>query len=374
MKLAIINPLRVGFSGGYLKHLQQIVPRLARDPRISALSLWSPDGINLPAIDGAETRRWRGGLTRAGLEQLRAGVRGSDVAFVPTARHLDLGAVPVTVMIRNMEPLTVPFGGNDLSECVRNLARRRVARLACARAARVIAVSEHVASFVRDRWRVPAERIGVVYHGVTPPVAAAGERPAALAAIAGQPFLFTAGSLRAARGIEDALDAMPRILRGRPDLRLVVAGQWDPGTTRYRRRIEALVRRHQLHHALVWAGQLTPPQMAWCFDEADAFVITTRAEACPNTALEALSHGCRVVSTSTAPMPEFLGDAALYYPPRDGASLAGRLMSLSAGGDGAALRRRARARAADFRWEVTADATIVELERASERRCVDITS
>src|SRR5262249_59993443 len=99
----------------------------------------------------------------------------------PTARFLDCGR-PCVVMVRNMEPLERPFGGNTLRAGLRNLARAWTARRACRRATRVIAVSRHVADFLTSRWGLPPSKVGVVYHGVDPAPATTG-RPSVLAGL-----------------------------------------------------------------------------------------------------------------------------------------------------------------------------------------------
>jgi glycosyltransferase involved in cell wall biosynthesis len=98
--------------------------------------------------------------------------------------------------------------------------------------------------------------------------------------------------------------------------------------------------------------------------------MTSRAEACPNIVLEALANGAIAVSTDHPPMPEFFGDAALYYRERNASHLAARLaqaLSLSFNARGH-LRDSARARAEQFTWEATARATVNELSRAIELR------
>jgi glycosyltransferase involved in cell wall biosynthesis len=106
--------------------------------------------------------------------------------------------------------------------------------------------------------------------------------------------------------------------------------------------------------------------MAWCFRHCEAFVMTSRAEACPNVALEAMSHGCRVVSTGQPPMPEFFGEAARYYRAGDAIDLARAVRALlgESPEDSRGRRETARTRAAGFRWPDTADRTIGELTRA----------
>jgi glycosyltransferase involved in cell wall biosynthesis len=97
--------------------------------------------------------------------------------------------------------------------------------------------------------------------------------------------------------------------------------------------------------------------------------MTSRVEACPNTLLEAMSHGCFCISTTSAPMPEFLGEAALYYSPGSGVALAGQLSQLStlSTGDIARFRDGARARAQEFTWERTAERTVSVLEEVATR-------
>jgi glycosyltransferase involved in cell wall biosynthesis len=107
--------------------------------------------------------------------------------------------------------------------------------------------------------------------------------------------------------------------------------------------------------------------MAWAFEQCAAFVVTSRAEACPNLALEAMSHGAAIVSTLQDPMPEFFGDAAAYYTPRDPGDLAARLVATLADRAGARARGQVgMARAGTFTWRQTADQTIAELQRAVE--------
>ena len=55
---------------------------------------------------------------------------GADVLFVPTARTVRCPGVPRVTMMRNMEPVTVPFTGNTVAESLRNMARAAARRAA----------------------------------------------------------------------------------------------------------------------------------------------------------------------------------------------------------------------------------------------------
>jgi len=321
MKIVLLTLTRGSVSGGFRKYLDCLVPLLRSEPGVECVEVFVPPQMVRPG-----SRTWPRGDDMRGFRELRRAVSSlePDVIFIPTARVLRAGRTPVVTMVRNMEPLEVPFGGNTLAEGLKNVARATAARLACRRADRVIAVSRHVHDFLVERWHIPEERIGTVYHGIDRP------RDAAAVPLTQERFLFTAGSIRPARGLEDVIEAMTELPE---DLHLVVAGATS---------------------------------MSWCFRNAAAFVMTSRAEACPNTVLEAMANGAVSVSTDHPPMPEFFGDTATYYSERDPGHLAVQLGHILEMTESARDERRhaARARVARFTWEATARATVAELQRA----------
>ena len=161
MRIAVVNLTSGGLSGGYRKYLARLMPLLASDPRVHALSVFVPEGAAAGIERGIDVRTWPKHAGRRFPSLVRDVVAGApDVVFVPTARHAEFGNIPVVTMVRNMEPLTVPFGGNTWAEGMKNVARAWEARRACRRAARVIAVSEHVRDFIVSRWQIDRDRVG----------------------------------------------------------------------------------------------------------------------------------------------------------------------------------------------------------------------
>ena len=188
--------------------------------------MFVPEGAAAGIERGIDVRTWPKHAGRRFPSLVRDVVAGApDVVFVPTARHAEFGNIPVVTMVRNMEPLTVPFGGNTWAEGMKNVARAWEARRACRRAARVIAVSEHVRDFIVSRWQIDRDRVGTVYHGVD------GPGPADAVPDTVRPrTLFTAGSIRPARGLEDVIRTLPLM---DPDVRLLIAGHADAGCAGY---------------------------------------------------------------------------------------------------------------------------------------------
>lgn len=367
MRLAVINISGGTFSGGYRKYLLKLIPRFLEKKEISALRIYVPEKTQMD-VDPSLIHYWKASRFQLDHPSIRKDLDRfkPDLIFVPSQRRFQYKDVPVVNMVRNMEPLLVPFGANPLGEKVMNILRAWEAKRSTVKADRTIAVSNHVKEFITNQWNIDSDKVGVVYHGVNPisDIEQEPERHEAIPKSA--PFLFTAGSLRPARGLEDLIMALPEIFNRNPNLQLVVAGKTDPGMQFYMEKITNLAKKLDVYEKIIWCGHLSPHQMAWCFQNCEVFVMTSRAEACPNTVLEALTHGTLSVSTDTDPMPEFFLDNAIYYHSGDSLTLANGVnrMSRKLDSEICNLRQSSKKRAAFFTWQRCADSTIRQLKIA----------
>jgi glycosyltransferase involved in cell wall biosynthesis len=364
-----VNLTAGGLSGGYRSYLRHLLPQLSTHPEVKALRvLVPPAGADTGTLSSGQVQAWPEGEQRDPGHWIRRNLQEfrPEVVFVPTARAFRFAKVPTVVMVRNMEPLLCPIRGNPVPEALRNLVRREVARRACRGADRIIAVSGFVRDFLVERWGLPRDRVGVVRHGVSQNVPAERLRPpAGIGGLEEERWLFTAGSLRPARGLEDLLGALPRLGGELRQVSLAIAGEPDPATRRFALGLRMRADRAGVGGRIRWLGRISAAEMGWCFRHAEAFVMTSRAEACPNTVLEAMAHGAISISTDQQPMPEFFGESALYYPAGDAARLAKQIEAVRAlsTGDRAGMRQAARDRARPFTWERAAAETIVELQQ-----------
>lgn len=370
MRLAIVNLTRSGMSGGYQKYLRELVPRLARHPEVSELDVFIHPRF-LSQISGQiqESRCRPCEDSLVGRQRLRRHLArvAPDRIFFPTLRGSVTNGIPSIYMIRNMEPLALPSGGNTHQETLKNLARKYAAKSACHRACRILAVSQFVKDFLVNTWHISPGKIGVVYHGSNDlltnfePV-----KPKTIPTDWEDGFFFTAGSIRPSRGLEDLLQAFWEIVASGRRLFLVIAGTADPSSYAYERRLKRLVEKLGIQEKVVWTGYLTPGEMLWCYSRASLFIMTSRVEACPNIALEAMSCGVGCIAADNQPLPEFFRDSALYYRPGDPHSLAEAItiFQTSSLQFQQMLQGRARARAADFTWDRTAEETVKQLQLA----------
>lgn len=359
----MLNLTAGGLSGGYKKYTQRLVPLLRAHPAVSELIVAMPPGYESLVGSEAEAWSWAPGEHWRNYPTLRSRVRAwkPDVILIPTARYLDCGA-PVVSMVRNMEPMLPP----TLQEGVKPWAKNRIgaymARRASQESTRVIAVSEFVRNYLLREWHLDPARVSVVYHGVDVPTTFDAHDMAS--ELATSRFVFAAGSLLPYRGLEDAVRALPLVA---PDIKLAIAGS---GSATYQARIVALAQQLDVHNRVVWMGHVNDQVMNAAFQRCLAFLMTSRVEACPNTALEAMAAGAVCISTTLPPMPEFFGNQALYYEADDAAQLAQQI-ELVARMPAQELSRRSAdvvVRAKEFDWQRTALGTVSQLQLAHASR------
>ena len=203
--------------------------------------------------------------------------------------------------------------------------------LAPGAARRVIVNSEMVRSDVLATYPLPPERVAVIHNGVDLELfhprrraqEGAGLR-ATLGLDARAPVVLFLGTGYGRKGLDVLLAAFARVLRSRPDARLLVAG-YDSGRARY----EALAERLGLGPAARFLGGRSDPEA--CFAAADAYALPTRYDPFANTTLEALASGVPVVTTAANGGAEVLAgpDAGAVVEPEAGA-LAEALLPLLA--------------------------------------------
>jgi len=369
----MLNITSGGMSGGYRKYLLKIVPRLAAHPQVQALLVGMPESVDFSQLRGAvPALEWlplKCTLFTVAREIDRCARKvierfSPDVLFLPTARYWSLDSIPVVNMVQNMKPMMLGYTAYRM-EWIKNRARFRQMRKAVERSNRVVAISQFVKDYLTGELGVPETKVGVVYHGIELNCGQAEERPACIPEDGSGRFVFTAGAVYPYRGLEDLIEAW-RLLRGLPGLPvLAIAGEVGNGMSRYYGRLNRLILKNKLDSHIRFMGVLTQSEMMWCYRNCSAFVMTSRVEACPNIALEAMANGSLCVSTENPPLPEVFQDAASYYPAGEPDRLAERIREILGlpGEQQRSIRDRACARAACFSWESCCDRTVAELRK-----------
>ena len=194
-------------------------------------------------------------------------------------------------------------------------------------ATKIITVSEFTKKDLIDQFGAHADKIEITYEGVAN--LAKGndslfvakldnKKTLALYNVRG-PFLLYVGNAYPHKNLEGLILCFLRLHAKRPDLRLVLVGKEDY----FYNRVKDLAKSNNLwqkenHNSpIVFTGYVPDVDLEALFQEATVYVFPSFYEGFGLPPLEAMAHGCPVASSNQASMPEILGDAAVYFDPRD---------------------------------------------------------
>jgi len=290
-----------------------------------------------------------------------------DVIFVPVERSFRFRKVPVVNMIQNMEPLVSDVDANPFSERFRQCVQYIYGRRAMKKANGIIAISRFVSDFLITDWIIPSQKINLVYHGIDVEKNEDGYKPDIIPDNWNDNFIFTAGSIRPARGLEDLFHAIKYLsLQGEKSFRLVIAGESGHIMAGYQKRLKDWAQENNLSDRICWTGNLNEKEMAWCYQNASAFVMTSRVESFGMIGGEAMAHGCICISADNPCLPELFENVAVYYLPKDEKTLADTIKTVLAWDDNQrkVMSEKATKRAAEFSWDVCAEKTVMALDKA----------
>jgi glycogen(starch) synthase len=231
---------------------------------------------------------------------------------------------------------------------------------------RVITCSQHMRWEVSRLFELPGDKVDVIPNGIdlsawttTPDDVAA-----ARAGLAGDgPLVLFAGRLEWEKGVQTLVEAMPRLRRRFPGLRLVVVGRGSQ-----QEMLEELARRLRVSRAVHFTGWLTEAELRAAAAAADVAVIPSVYEPFGLVALEAAALGTPLVVSDTGGLAELVvdGETGLTFPALDAAALADAVTGMLR--DEVLARRVVRTArevlARDHAWPTIAATTVATYERA----------
>ena len=237
--------------------------------------------------------------------------------------------------------------------------QRRVMDALVARSHRVVTMAQKGVEILRETYGAPVDRIGRIPHGV-PDRPLADPAPFKEALGLGGEVVFTFGLLGPGKGLELMIDALPAIVRERPDARYVVLGATHPHLVAregeaYREGLMARARRNGVEHAVHFINRYADFEcLLDHLSAADIYVTPygNEAQITSGTLSYAVALGLPVVSTPFWHAAELLADGVgALVPFGDADALAGEIASLLA--DDArreTMRRRAYAAGRTMTW------------------------
>jgi glycosyltransferase involved in cell wall biosynthesis len=161
---------------------------------------------------------------------------------------------------------------------------------------RVIAVSRHLKAQLVERYRLPAEKIRVIYNAVRP-----SERLSRLAAP--EPVVLYLGRLAAMKGVDTFLRAGARVLQQLPEVMFVVAGEGPEFP-----HLLTLAAHLGIGDHVLFLGKVNEDERAELLARASVFVLPSIVEPFGIAALEAMAAGVPTIVSKTSGVAEVSSD------------------------------------------------------------------
>jgi glycosyltransferase involved in cell wall biosynthesis len=220
----------------------------------------------------------------------------------------------------------------------------------------VIAVSESTRRDAVRLYRVPSDKIRVIYEGVDSRFRLLS-RPEALTAVRRRynlpdRFVLHVGTIEPRKNLPLLFDALKALADER--CALVVAGKvgWRTGP------IFERLRKLGLNDRVRFIGFVPDDDLPALFNAASLVAMPSKYEGFGLPVLEAMACGTPAIASNTSSLPEVGGDAALYAAPDDVAAWVESIRRVL--GDAslrASLREKGLRQAARFRWDAAARQT-----------------
>lgn len=107
--------------------------------------------------------------------------------------------------------------------------------------------------------------------------------------------------------------------------KLVLVGY---NSSKYGQKIRSEIFRLGLHDDVILTGNIPYAELPNLYYCAKLIIFASECENCPNILLEALGAGRPLIVSDRQPMPEFGGDAVLYFDPASSDDLANKIVSI----------------------------------------------
>lgn len=305
-----------------------------------------------PMHNGLLLSIWKKLFLRGYAEKL-----GASLVFFPggiVGAAIPPGARSAT-MFRNVIPFDMAQRRRyGLSyQRVRNWVLERVMLKGMLGSDRVIFLSDYGRSLIEKHAGHTIPGAVTIPHGVSDAFRAGGSRPAWLP---NTPYVLYVSTFEPYKAQIEVVQAFARVVRDwKEPLSLVLLGYKH---TPYGERVQHEIAALGLSERVVMPGNRPYAELPAANHNALVAVFASEAENCPNVLLEAMAAGKPILCSSRLPMPEFGGDAVLYFDPANVDQLATQLARLLREPETRnALAARAAERSRRYDWDETARRT-----------------
>ncbi len=233
----------------------------------------------------------------------------ADLVHFPMAQQPILYRGPVVTTMNDLT--TVRFRNptkNWLVFTIKRWVYIWVNKIVARKSKALLTYSEFVKEDVAKFAHVNSRKITVTYLAADKIT----DEPEPIEELAGKRFIMYLGRPFPHKNLDRLVDAFASLQKSHPDLILVLAGKKD---LLYRRQAWRI--KNAGIEGVHFTGFVSEGQLRWLYENAAAYVFPSLSEGFGLPGLEAMMHGCPVVSSNATSLPEVYKDGAIYFDPEN---------------------------------------------------------
>ncbi len=222
------------------------------------------------------------------------------------------------------------------------------------KSSKVIAVSKTTKRDILKEYGENDNKVVIIYNGYTPEnTTQQSKKKNAL------PYFLYLGTIQPRKNIKFMIAAFSQFIKAHPDFQLIIAGKmgWLSED------IIPYVITLGLDKSILFPGYVPDEEKNNLYKNAAAYILPSLYEGFGIPLLEAMSHGCPVISSFKSSLPEVGGEACLYFDPNDTSDLIEKMeLIVTDKKMRKDLMAKGMQRVKTFSWAKTGEETLVLLQ------------
>ncbi|MGB0403703.1 MAG: glycosyltransferase family 4 protein [Salibacteraceae bacterium] len=224
------------------------------------------------------------------------------------------------------------------------------------KATRIATVSDFSKSDISQKYKVAADKIDVVFNGVSDrfkPIVEESKKQAKAKFSNNQPYFVFVGSIHPRKNISKMLLAFDQFKSsGNYPHQLVIIGQKKWWTSE----MESTLHKMSFKEGVLFKNSVSPEEVALAVAGSDGMLYISNFEGFGIPIIEAMKSGVPVITSNVTSMPDVAGNAALLCNPKSKKEIAEQMKRLvHEPGLSDSLIKKGLIRANDFSWDKTAE-------------------
>lgn len=176
---------------------------------------------------------------------------------------------------------------------------------------KIIVPTDYVRNDLATYQPFTATKIVRTYESSEPPIKTQSK---VVKSIGSKPFIFHVGQPLPHKNIDRLIKSFEKIKDSQTELLLVLPGKVS-GV--FLQDLNHWVDTSPHKKSIIIPGFISDEELKWLYENALAYTLPSLSEGFGLPGLEAMAHGCPVVSSNATCLPEVYGEAAAYFDPTD---------------------------------------------------------